>query len=92
MRIVRVVWHDSFIHSNGGWEDLDIMERESNDDTFLCHSVGYLAHESNAAILLVSTLDPKEGRALGGLSIPRSAIQEIVDIDNTEPTRPQGGE
>lgn len=83
MRIVRVVWRDSAFHS--GWRrhsEAQEFKKDPLHGVATCESTGFLVHADKAAVVLSMGrgLCEKDGDYEGFLSIPRSAVVNIVTL------------
>jgi hypothetical protein len=79
-RAVYVEWADSAVLNDGGWDDLSAFAQKAQDDLTV-QTVGFVAHETDEALLIVSTVEERWDRALGALCIPKSAIRTLLELD-----------
>lgn len=70
-KLVHVKWFDSQTHN--GWCEFAEIE-ESLEET---HTVGLLAHELEAFIVIAHSYDPTTEEFNGAMTIPRSAINSM---------------
>lgn len=76
MKLVLVEWHDATGGVRGGWKSVAELVK---DKARQCRSVGWLAHEDNACVVIVPhTTDDGDGD--GEITIPRDWCQRIVDL------------
>ena len=73
LRILEVVWVDAQEVGTVGWNDLDDILTEASKPCPIMHSVGYLVHEDEDQINLISTVGPSECSSLE--KIPRGWVK-----------------
>ncbi len=71
MKVVHVEWIDS--EADVGWEIADYR----HDWISKCHSVGFLAAETENYIVIANSLDPDHQEFNGRISIPTCSIIEM---------------
>jgi hypothetical protein len=88
MKLVLIEWLDSA--SGSGWRSLDTIK--SQPGALFCSSVGWVVDEAEEYVSLVSHLarEPKQDtphQGCGDMTIPRPAIQRVVDLTTESPNR-----
>ena len=74
--IVEVVWLDFETHGETGWNELKHQLNYAKKPPLKMKTVGYLVHECETHISLLSTIGDEESSALD--KIPRGMIEEIT--------------
>lgn len=80
MRMVYIEWIDSYFPFPQGWQDLEDIEEEVEEHTFICKSVGFLYTESKDYVVILQNLDGEDERSSGILKIPKKAITKMEDL------------
>lgn len=80
MRMVYIEWIDSYFPFPQGWQDLEDVEEEIEEHTFICKSIGFLYTENSEYILILQNLDGEDERASGILKIPKKAVTKMEDL------------
>lgn len=80
MKMIYIEWIDSYFPFPQGWQDLEDIEEEIEEHTFICKSVGFLYTENKDYIVILQNLDGEDERSSGILKIPKKAITKIEDL------------
>ena len=76
--IVEVIWEDAVEEGGTGWNDLRDMMREAKKPCPIMHTVGYLVHQSDKHIAVLSTIGGDECSTLE--KIPNGFLRSITTL------------
>lgn len=86
MKTVKVQWVDSQTSKeNFGWQLKEDFERWCQEPLVICESVGFLTFENDEFIVITQTTFG--GDMSDSSKIPRSAIKEMVFLENGKPPK-----
>jgi hypothetical protein len=83
LKLLEVVWVDSMVLNDGGWDSREGHESAYEEMEHV--SSGYLFSEDQRAIIICSSYYPEGDRAAGALLIPRSAIVTMREVQPLSP-------
>ena len=83
-KLVEVIWVDAEEHGEVGWNDLKAMKRHAKKPCPEMHTVGYVLHECDTHISLVSTVGPEECSTVE--KIPIEFIKNIKVLSESATT------
>lgn len=75
IRIAEVIWVDAEEIGDIGWNELTSILREAQKPCPVMHTVGFVVHEDDEQICLLSTMGPKECSRLE--KIPKGWVKQI---------------
>jgi hypothetical protein len=71
--LVRVTWHDAYVHSNDGWKALS----EIHDEAQVVYSVGHWHRVPNAKHMILVQTCADDGDVDNVLVIPMKMVRKI---------------
>ena len=82
-KLVEVIWIDAEEHGDVGWNDLKSMKAYAKKPCPVMHTVGYVLHQSEEHIAVISTVGTDECSRVE--KIPTEFVKEIKVIREENP-------
>jgi hypothetical protein len=80
MKRVEVVWLDA--ETKSGWQDISEAEADFDSTATVCHNIGYLVHENESHVVLISGYNDSEYSEV--TKIPRGMVKSMVEVAPVE--------
>ena len=87
MKMIYVEWVDSYFPFPQGWQDLEDIEEEVEEHTFICKSVGFHYISNEDYVVILQNLDGESERSSGILKIPKKAITKMEELSIIKPKK-----